>query len=352
MTTRPIRVGFNYRTVEGAWGGANAFLRGLSRELARGGMVVPVDVTEPYDLLFINQLGRGPGRPRWSRRLTPPSSIGRVARYGTPSRARGLMGALHLAPADGKPVVCRLVNLVRHAYGAHARWTALRADDLLFRALQFTDADVFQSEYIRNVFQAEGYAKPGSHVIQNGTDQEVFPLRQRTGWQGTAPLKVFSCTYATRASKRFDVIAAVSDVPGVESFHIGAWPAGVDSRRVMMLGRKSPAECAALYRDEADLFLHPAERDICPNVVVEALSSGVPVLFGTHGGTSEIVRDCGVPIEGAPAEAVAQARTRYAELITRVRDQHYRFSIHRAAAEYAQVFADAVRRRAESPRSA
>jgi glycosyltransferase involved in cell wall biosynthesis len=209
--------------------------------------------------------------------------------------------------------------------------------------------DVFQSEYIRGVFRQAGYAKPGSHVIANGTDEQVFRLRDRAGWRAGSPLKIFSCTFTTRASKRFDIVAQVSELPGVESFHIGSWPAGLDSRRVTLLGRKSPAECAALYRDEADLLLHPAERDICPNVVVEALSSGLPVLFGTHGGTAEIVRDCGVAIDGPPADAVDQARMRYPELVARVRDAHHRFSIARAAQEYAVVFTEALRGRAPSP---
>ena len=348
---RPARVAFNYRTVEGPWGGANAFLRGLKAELARRGPIRPVDVSDPYDILFINQLGRGPGRPRLSRRLTSPGTIRRIATHGTPSALRSAMAALGLTPSEGKPIVCRLVNLVRHAYGSHARWSALRADTLLFNALRFTDLDVFQSEYIRGVFREAGYAKPGSHVISNGTDPRIFPLRERAGWRTGSPLAIFSCTFATRASKRFDVIAAFSQLPGVESFHIGSWPAGVDSGRVTMLGRKSPEECAALYREAADLFLHPAERDICPNVVVEALSSGVPVLFGTHGGTSEIVRDCGVAIDGAPGEVLDRARAGYGDLVERVRSQHYRFSIERAADDYCAVFYEALRRRRSASNS-
>ena len=41
----------------------------------------------------------------------------------------------------------------------------------------------------------------------------------------------------------------------------------------------------------------PSERDPCPNTVVEAILSGIPVCYNIQGGTKEIVKDCGLPLE-------------------------------------------------------
>ena len=41
----------------------------------------------------------------------------------------------------------------------------------------------------------------------------------------------------------------------------------------------------------------PSEKDPCPNTAVEAIKCGVPVCYNSDGGTKEIVRDCGVPLE-------------------------------------------------------
>ena len=55
MSAPPLRVLFNYRTIEGPWGGANSFLRGLKRAFRRTGAIEVVDdEREPYDVLFIN----------------------------------------------------------------------------------------------------------------------------------------------------------------------------------------------------------------------------------------------------------------------------------------------------------
>lgn len=48
----------------------------------------------------------------------------------------------------------------------------------------------------------------------------------------------------------------------------------------------------------SDAFLHLAWRDHCPNVVIEALSCGTPVICASSGGTSELlVQNAGVVID-------------------------------------------------------
>jgi glycosyltransferase involved in cell wall biosynthesis len=41
----------------------------------------------------------------------------------------------------------------------------------------------------------------------------------------------------------------------------------------------------------------PSENDPCPNTVVEAMLSGVPVCHNPKGGTVELVKDCGAPLD-------------------------------------------------------
>jgi glycosyltransferase involved in cell wall biosynthesis len=68
--------------------------------------------------------------------------------------------------------------------------------------------------------------------------------------------------------------------------------------RVELVGRYAQRDAPALFR-RAHVLLHPKVRDPCPNVVLEALACGVPVVHSASGGVPELVSDAGI---GVPSE--------------------------------------------------
>lgn len=61
----------------------------------------------------------------------------------------------------------------------------------------------------------------------------------------------------------------------------------------------APHELPKYYRG-ADVMLHFAYTDWCPNAVVEALACGVPVITTHNGGTPELIRNSGAIIKSDP----------------------------------------------------
>ena len=57
---------------------------------------------------------------------------------------------------------------------------------------------------------------------------------------------------------------------------------------VGVLGNFSQAQGAQIMR-QSDTYLALKFMDTCPNLVIEALASGVPVIFSDTGGTKELV---------------------------------------------------------------
>ncbi len=62
---------------------------------------------------------------------------------------------------------------------------------------------------------------------------------------------------------------------------------------VVYLGNLTEDQCLSIYK-RADCFIHLAWLDHCPNVVVQSLSCGCPVICSSSGGTKEIVRNNGI----------------------------------------------------------
>jgi glycosyltransferase involved in cell wall biosynthesis len=110
--------------------------------------------------------------------------------------------------------------------------------------------------------------------------------------------------------KGFDVAAsALAKLPAdVQFVLVGDGPeraaiAAIGGARVHFLGARAPDDVALSYR-ACDLFVLPSEREGWPNVVTEALASGLRVVATRVGGIPQIL-DEGSPAGGALGALVA-----------------------------------------------
>ncbi|MGC6489031.1 MAG: glycosyltransferase, partial [Planctomycetota bacterium] len=106
--------------------------------------------------------------------------------------------------------------------------------------------------------------------------------------------------------KGFDVAArAVASDPGLHLVLVGdggerARIAAAAPGRVTFLGAQPPERVALAYQ-AADVFVLPSEREGWPNVVTEALASGLPVVASRVGGIPQILGAAPPPSRGALA---------------------------------------------------
>ena len=67
------------------------------------------------------------------------------------------------------------------------------------------------------------------------------------------------------------------------------------AERVTVVGPVSNEEMAHHMR-QADILVHPRQGDWCPNVVIEAMACGLPVVCASWGGAAELVGDGGIVV--------------------------------------------------------
>lgn len=122
--------------------------------------------------------------------------------------------------------------------------------------------------------------------------------------------------------------------------------------RVEFTGAYSQAEAPALLQ-RAHILLHTKYNDPCPGIVIEALSSGLPVVYSASGGVPELVGDeagVGIPAEltfermippdpEALASGVAGVQASLARYSRAARERAVeRFDIEPWLARHAEVF--------------
>lgn len=322
-----IRIHFGYRHVDKPWGGANNFIRALHASLEQSGRFeFTASIEDDCEILFMNQLGKGPDAPGKPWRLRDIEHLIRKSNNSGGTSARKL--------------VVRAVNLNAHAFrmGVRNFLFSWRTDRATVALLNRADLAIFQSAYQRDFFIAAGYKGTRNIVIHNGADIR-FWIEQPVCPPDSSVLRLVSSTASARQSKCHHILAALSALPGVEVRHLGAWPANLNPQKVRRLGMLPPEDMVRVFQD-AHYMVHPAIKDPCPNAVFEAVCAGLPVIYNPGPGSScEIIGECGFAFdENNLTKTLEHARRWLPQLRQVVLQRRASYRIAHAAEQYRRQF--------------
>ncbi|MCA8926619.1 MAG: glycosyltransferase family 4 protein [Alphaproteobacteria bacterium] len=144
-------------------------------------------------------------------------------------------------------------------------------------------------------------------VLRNGVDDQVFQPVDGSAWRlraGDAATVIVSVGNLISAKGHDLVIRALTDLPGIHLLIAGKGPehgalAALAAElgladRVHLVGTMPQEELKALY-SAADALVLASEREGWPNVLLEAMACGTPVVATNVGGIPEIVTE---PVAG------------------------------------------------------
>jgi len=196
------------------------------------------------------------------------------------------------------------------------RWR-LRHDKKLHTTYADASVVVGVAPYVREILESAGIS-PKRFELMNETGVVELPAEtHRTPTEGRELRLVFvgrivrskGVRDAVRAIAQLDESVKIRfDVVG-DGQDLAACRAEADQLnlgdRIVFHGRKPRAECDRFYQ-KADVFLFPSIREPSGNVVLEALSHGLPVLAADRGGPGFVVDDsCGIKVPVTTPEAFA-----------------------------------------------
>ena len=175
--------------------------------------------------------------------------------------------------------------------------------------LRRSDAVIYQSAFSKETADRHLYERDaGDQVIFNGVDLDVFAPRPKPA--GTPPrilcftspgqeymvgtvLPAFVSLASEDASLTLAIVGAMDPIARATVDELGA---GLGDR-IDVLGAVPNDSLPDLFAT-ASVLAHPRQGDSCPNVVIEAMACGVPVVCASWGGTAELVGDAGVICSG------------------------------------------------------
>lgn len=182
-------------------------------------------------------------------------------------------------------------------------------------ALQ-ADHIIYQSEFVVNtvgrILQNNGVECSRS-IIHNGVDTETFnPEVGKMGFHGSP--KILHIAYRKDNNKRYEEVVAMYREYFMKNKDanlvlLGRYPTEwmdynmgfFNGEKFQRMGVVTDLAMKAMIIRTCDFMFYPSFADPAPNVVLEALACGVPVLFNPYGGSTEIVLSdggsAGIPID-------------------------------------------------------
>ncbi|MGH9939687.1 MAG: glycosyltransferase family 4 protein [Blastocatellia bacterium] len=198
---------------------------------------------------------------------------------------------------------------------------------LIRGALARADGVIAVSEALKRRMVELGVEADKIAVIRNGVDREVFYPRNRIEMRRKLGLDSESRIIITAGAlvplkgidRLIDAMTSMRDA-NAKLYVIGEGPrrSALELRiarrgltdRVFLTGRRSQSELAEWY-SAADLFCLASHREGCPNVVIEAMACGSPVVAADVGGIAELISkpDYGRVLPAPTADKFAEAIT-------------------------------------------
>ncbi len=170
------------------------------------------------------------------------------------------------------------------------------ADKIQSRVNTLADITIFQSNYGKYATtQKYPVIKNDGPVIYNPVDIKAFrPDGERLNFPNS--VNICCATFSTNKKKGLNTIYKLAEeYKGFDFFLCGRFDNAPALKNIHLMGMLDKGELARIMRS-CDLFLFPSENEACPNVVLEAMASGLPIIYKNSGGTAEIVGGCGIPL--------------------------------------------------------
>jgi len=187
------------------------------------------------------------------------------------------------------------------------------------KAIKESNIIVYQSDYSKKAYEhfCSDYKKKKSVIINNGVDLEKFSPKPKKVDNDryadiTGDLKLVFSGVA-RLWKRSQEIVKLLPIlkkyfPKTKLYFMGTLDKPSKSIITKLIEKNNLHDNVVFlghinhdnlpyYYSKMDIMVHPAWFDACPNVVVEALSCGIPVVCPSSGGTPELVGEAGAIIE-------------------------------------------------------
>jgi glycosyltransferase involved in cell wall biosynthesis len=266
-----ISIGTNIK--EGPWGGGNLFAINLRNYLESKGHEVLYDLSDDdIDLILITE----PRRTSESSAFTHVD----VNKY--------------LACVNKKALVVHRINECDERKGTNF------VNQYLIEANFISDATVFVSKWLKDLYISQGINQKKNKVILSGANKEIFNSLKFNPWDEKSILKITTHHWGANWNKGFEIYEKLDNLLSQEKYkdrisftYIGNIPRKFTFNNAKVISPLSGKKLAEEIK-KSHLYLTASLNEPSGNHHIEAAQCGLPILYIDSGGIPEYCNGFGL----------------------------------------------------------
>lgn len=164
-------------------------------------------------------------------------------------------------------------------------------DNLIFKTNKFVaDGTVWQSKWSqsqnKDIFS---YKCPFETIIYNAPNEELFNRQGKSAFNKISKIKIIAVSWSTNLLKGFDIYKFLDenlDFKKYQMSFVGRVP--MEFKNIKFLGQMDQVQLSFQIKQH-DIFITASKVEACSNVLIEALSCGLPCLAFNSSSNPEII---------------------------------------------------------------
>lgn len=158
---------------------------------------------------------------------------------------------------------------------------------------KIAEKTIIQSKFTSEQFSKSGFKLKNENIIYNSADKSIFSNKGRKNFYPSC-IKVISASWSTNKKKGMDDYKWLDENLNSDINYTFIGRLDFKPKNIKLIEPLGQKQLAAKFKN-SDIFIFSAINESCPNVLIEAIACGLPIIYKNSGSSKEIVKELGLP---------------------------------------------------------
>ena len=160
---------------------------------------------------------------------------------------------------------------------------------------KISEKTIIQSKFTSEQFSKSGFKFKNKKIIYNSADKSIFSNKGRKNFHPSC-VKIISASWSNNKKKGMDDYKWLDENLNKDLNYSFIGRLDFQPKNIKLIEPLGQRQLANKFRN-SDIFIFSAKNESCPNVLIEAIACGLPVIYKDSGSSKEIVKELGLPYE-------------------------------------------------------